>query len=557
MHTNKFNFRNYILSSKAPSLGRINDSKKIEQHFEMSNHCLGLALIMSFNAIGTTFLISITVENTNIAYWLCIQLVFAMLLFSHTIRNQFREPPAHVSGRFLKKSETMGLVFGIAWGSAPFFLTNDPIMAAIVCGLITPPMLAGLAALLPSNPRVVMRYVLGATLGIVGFGLTEMSPYPSVVAVMEIIFVTALYIGVRRTFSTQMSHAEAAANAEDARAMLVNSLEASGQGFAVISDDGKIIYQNEVYKKIVSIESHNTNAHHSDIVRQNNFVWRRRIKTLPNLGRVVIYEDQTQSEMHKRTLERALDEAEAANKSKTQFLESMARDILSPLSTIIACSSVMDASSDIEVDESMIANYSNIILTSARNLKEDLNAIFEYTAMDLDVELEDSVSLSVADVVETTLKQLNPSQNKDAPNVSLRLDPDIRCVFESETGAMRMVRILLSQALRAPNATEVTVKLSRVDDANFALIVRDNGAPYDENFISNGSDISAETDRVYKTNVRTPSTLSFPIAKKVAAACGGRIIFASSTPKNTSVVFTAPMAVQIKDDVEANDQQVA
>ena len=133
-------FLSYVTGNTIPRATAVDRLVLLQQHMDFSSHKLVMATIMLVNTIGASFLVHRWVPETNIEAWIAINLCLATLLVIDFLLKRGRPAPKTVSGKYLRRSEFLAILFGLAWGSLPFFVGPDENAAMIMGGLMITPM---------------------------------------------------------------------------------------------------------------------------------------------------------------------------------------------------------------------------------------------------------------------------------------------------------------------------------------------------------------------------------------------------------------------------------
>lgn len=169
---------------------------------------------------------------------------------------------------------------------------------------------------------------------------------------------------------------------------------------------------------------------------------------------------------------RAREEAEAANRSKDEFIAVVSHELRAPLNAMLGWAHILRST---RVDEATFAHAIEIIESSARTqskLIEDLldTARIARGKLRLDIQPVD-----ITAIVESTVEVLHPAA--DAKGIDLRLEFGVgREVITGDADRLRQIVLnLLSNAVKfTPDGGRVEVRLERVDP-HIRITVADSG----------------------------------------------------------------------------------
>ncbi len=195
-------------------------------------------------------------------------------------------------------------------------------------------------------------------------------------------------------------------------------------------------------------------------------------------GAVLFGKDVTPRVRAEEALRVAKDEAEAANKAKSDFLANMSHELRTPLNSVIGFTNILLKNKDGHFNEKDVG-YLSRVLSNGKHLLELINEVLDLAKieagrMDLIIEPVDLGKL----VVET-VQQLEGQAKVKEGNVSLvaEVPPDLAPV-ETDSAKLKQVIInLVGNALKFTQEGSVTVRLDVGKDGHtpVAIAVTDTG----------------------------------------------------------------------------------
>ena len=245
-------------------------------------------------------------------------------------------------------------------------------------------------------------------------------------------------------------------------------------------------------------------------------------------------------------LVQALDQAQAANKAKSQFLANISHELRTPMHAILSFSKL--GLREIEKHEfDKVRRFLSNIYDSGKRLSglvEDLLDLSKYQAgqMKMDFANHDLIAALTA-----CTEELSPLINEK--NLSLQINTPKKIIFSFDIKSINQVIInLLSNAIKFSEINgiiKVTLKQFTLDKDEISqniieLIIEDEGVgiPTDEL-----SDIFKPFIQSSKTNTQAGGTgLGLSISKEIIEAHGGHIWAASSGEKGTALHFQLPLS---------------
>ncbi|WP_448203487.1 PAS domain-containing protein [Azospirillum sp. sgz302134] len=177
-------------------------------------------------------------------------------------------------------------------------------------------------------------------------------------------------------------------------------------------------------------------------------------------------------------------EAEAANRSKTQFLAVMSHELRTPLNAVLGYSEVMQVGLFGPIGNDRYKGYVDAIHTSGRHLLEIIDDILEISRIELGVvDLNEEPAL-VPDIVARAAQILANRAGEAGVSLQVEVEPNLpplRC------DARRVIQALVNVGVNGikftPRGGLVRMEAERDGEGDFLFIVRDTGvgiAPEDQ-----------------------------------------------------------------------------
>ena len=181
------------------------------------------------------------------------------------------------------------------------------------------------------------------------------------------------------------------------------------------------------------------------------------------------------SEEGYEALRRAKDDAEAANKAKSEFLATMSHELRTPLNAIIGFSELMIRGVLGPVENDNYLSYIKDIHLSGRHLLDIINDILEFSKAEAGkLELMET-EVDVCDVVAALLRLIGPKARDAGLVLHERVPPGLPLLWCDERKLKQMLLNLLSNAVKF-TPTGGTIELAVADTpAGLTLSVRDTG----------------------------------------------------------------------------------
>ena len=228
---------------------------------------------------------------------------------------------------------------------------------------------------------------------------------------------------------------------------------------------------------------------------------------------------------------RTLD-AEAANRSKDEFLATVSHELRTPLTAILGWSMIARRSSP----PAEIAKVLNVIERSARTqlrIIEDLLDVARALGGSLRLEIGEA---RIADVTEAALMSVRPAADAKGVAIEVDLDPSLGAIAADPERLQQIVWNLLSNAIKfTPAGGHVALSASR-SESTIVMRVRDDGQGVHPEFLPHIFEPFRQADGS-TTRRHGGLGLGLAIVKQLVEAHGGTIS-ARSDGEGKGTTFT-------------------
>jgi len=374
------NFLRYVLTGKPAEDEAIGPRVRLQQHLDIARAMQLMALITIFNTIIAGYVAFSMTQELMVGAWAATNFFMAAMMLFDFVRKSGRATPKSVSGRYALRSEAMSIVTGFIFSSLPLYLKSDPFDSLIFASLFTVSMCAGLMCILPRNPRLVLRYLVGSFLPLMVHICLHFNDRMIAIAIgLSLLFFT-IFFGARAAFKLYLKQVKSVDEATQLREILEVALDGSGQAFAVLSTNGKVVFENELYTQ-VKPALRNVEAL-GGVVHAHDRYWQTATYEVASIGSVEIFTDVSRIEDARQEAESLRQEADEASHAKTRFLRSVTSELLVPLRTIRLQASMMDAGSRIPVTKADMNRAADQIRLLTESLEGRVEQIIGYASGD-------------------------------------------------------------------------------------------------------------------------------------------------------------------------------
>lgn len=248
-----------------------------------------------------------------------------------------------------------------------------------------------------------------------------------------------------------------------------------------------------------------------------------------------------QIEQAKEQAEEQRQQAEEADRAKTQFLANMSHELRTPLNAIIGYDEAM-LSGMVGTFTDKQTQLLGHIQKNSRRLLSLINDILDLSKIEsgsLEVYLS---PIHVRKVMNETVDSLRSLSGEKGISLDVRIDPAVPEVILSDTKKLEQILVnLISNAIKFTDEGGISVDVDIVDTSTWRFAVKDTGIgiPSDslEKIFDPFSQVDSSTKRKYKG-----TGLGLSITKRLVEGMGGEIKVTSEVEKGTTFTVSLPRA---------------
>ncbi len=259
-------------------------------------------------------------------------------------------------------------------------------------------------------------------------------------------------------------------------------------------------------------------------------------------GTIVVETDITALKRREAELVKARDQAESANRTKSEFLAAMSHELRTPLNAIIGFSEMMDRQVFGPLGSNHYTAYAKDIHASGKHLLDIINDILDMAKIEAgQFEIHEDL-LGLGEVVNGAARLLR--EKAEAKRLAFDVEkPDGALGLNADARILRQVLLnLLSNAVKfTPEGGSVSVRARLCDDGSCAISVADTGIGMSQEDLAKAlqpfGQVQSSLARSYEG-----TGLGLPLVSSFMDMHGGRLEIDSVPGKGTTATVVFPAA---------------
>ena len=235
-----------------------------------------------------------------------------------------------------------------------------------------------------------------------------------------------------------------------------------------------------------------------------------------------------------------MNEAEAANQAKSEFLASMSHDLRTPLNAIMGFAEVMEAKAFGPLGDPHYEEYAKDIHGSGNLLVSLIDDILDISKIEAGKYELDEETLDVSLLVQSSVKMISTQAEAGKLHLATDMEPNPPMLRGDKRAITQILNNLLSNAVKfTPVDGKVTVSAKLDGNGSINVLVADTGEGMSSHDIAKALNPFEQADSVHARR-HEGTGLGLYLCQKLIRLHDGDIMLQSKAGKGTTVTMRFP-----------------
>lgn len=501
-----------------------------------------LSIVSIILALSVSFILFDKGHPFAVGFWLflIVSAAVAALWKAKKRQKKTQSPQKIASG--LKRTYLYSFLTGAIWGSSIFVfkdITSD--IDHILLLLVVVGMSMGMFAVLAPLPLKGVLFCV-TTLPPVFWNILSQGSAQSVGIVwLLVVFILAFSYVVTVNFAHFKNSLRVRLALKMAHTKLEDAIESMGEGFAIYKSDGTLLHANHIFRDMFP-EGRDlclslANEPVIETLADGRIV-KCLLRVTPSGDYVSIYIDITAARQQEKALLAAQQDAESANRAKSQFLAVMSHELRTPLNSIIGFADLI-CRDDMNLPKETLCEYGGYVKQSGRHLLDLISQILDLSRIEAGrFELSEK-AVDIPTLIRNVVEHCKPLASDANIHITTYID-DVPGLWADERAIRQILFNLLSNAIKFSHSGGQVHVTVTCDNTGMDIGVSDKGigiAQEDHELVFKPFQQADNT----LTRQHQGSGLGLPLVRNLAELHGGTVTLQSKTGEGTVIDVHFPV----------------
>lgn len=437
--------------------GRLRQAVLRELFDQLATVMKPLALITAINSTAVALIFAqFTWWWLALIWWVPI-LYFSYFQWKGAVAMASVPKDAELKGGFLKKGARNNFLFGAWWASSCLIFAGPDPAANITLAALSVGMCAAAAACLGSNAGMSARFLAGALpVTIVSLLFIDGAAAVITTAMGSTLGVTMVYMAHLKYHDT-VEMLRVRLGLELSKGRLESAVSTLGIGLEIQDNSGEVVFSNQTMTDNREAVTHGTRT------REGFYFWEGRYYRQTEFNgvegdQIELVEDVSSLVESQQTILESRKQAEQALQTKSAFFESISREVIYPIKSIMKYARLLQPDSRIKFDHDELGNLANLIMNASKDLERLMSSMTRHS-FDDNQHLVDAEMIKLREIFAEELTEMARNDlSKPALNAIIQAVPEELLVRSSASGSL--TRALGQMCLKTLRTVGASGKLS-------------------------------------------------------------------------------------------------